>query len=94
MRPVRKADNLTLVMKSGNFNFLEPSGPLQACNGTALPLPYIYICVCVCVCVCMLVCLCMYIQTPLHVSVINRHLQVDSKIKLIHQIYIHIVKNK
>ena len=25
------------VMKSGNFNFLEPSGPLQACNGTALP---------------------------------------------------------
>ena len=26
-------------MKSGNLNFLEPSGPLQACNGTALPLP-------------------------------------------------------
>jgi hypothetical protein len=25
-------------MKSGNINFLEPSGPLQACNGTALPL--------------------------------------------------------
>ena len=25
------------VMKSGNLNFLEPSGPLQACNGTALP---------------------------------------------------------
>ena len=22
------------VMKSGNLNFLEPSGPLQACNGT------------------------------------------------------------
>ena len=21
-------------MKSGNFNFLEPSGPLQACKGT------------------------------------------------------------
>jgi len=21
------------------LNFLEPSGPLQACNGTALPLP-------------------------------------------------------
>jgi hypothetical protein len=38
---VRKADNLTtscaVVMKSGNLNFLEPSGPLQACNGTALP---------------------------------------------------------
>ena len=28
-----------VVMKSGNFNFLESSGPLQACNGTALPLP-------------------------------------------------------
>jgi len=28
----------TVVMKSGNLDFLEPSGPLQACNGTALPL--------------------------------------------------------
>ena len=25
-----------VVMKSGNLNFLEPSGPLQACNRTAL----------------------------------------------------------
>jgi len=25
-------------MKSGNLNFLEPSGPLQFCNGTALRL--------------------------------------------------------
>jgi len=25
------------VMKSGNPNFLEPCGPLQACNGTAWP---------------------------------------------------------
>jgi hypothetical protein len=24
-------------MESGNLNFLEPSGSLQACNGTALP---------------------------------------------------------
>jgi len=31
-----------VVMKSGNLNFLEPSGPLQACNGTALSLPYTY----------------------------------------------------
>jgi hypothetical protein len=23
-------------MKSGNLNFLEPSGPLQACNGTSV----------------------------------------------------------
>ena len=33
------ADNLppscAVVTKSGNLNFLEPSGPLQACNGTA-----------------------------------------------------------
>ena len=39
-----KADNLppscAVVTKSGNLNFLEPSGPVQACNGTALPLPY------------------------------------------------------
>ena len=42
-RPVRKADNLppsrTAVTKSGNLNFLETSGPVQARNGTALPLP-------------------------------------------------------
>ena len=29
-----------VVTKSGNLKFLEPSGPLQACNGTDLPLPY------------------------------------------------------
>ena len=28
-----------VVMKSGNLNFLETSGPLQVCNETALPLP-------------------------------------------------------
>jgi hypothetical protein len=27
-------------MKSGNLNFLEHSRPLQAWNGTALPLPF------------------------------------------------------
>jgi len=31
-------------MKSGNLNFLETSGPLQACNGTALTLPWSYCC--------------------------------------------------
>jgi len=31
-----------VVMKSGSLNFLEPSGPLQACNGTALPLPLLF----------------------------------------------------
>jgi len=34
-----KADNLQLscavVTKSGSLNFLEPSGPVQACNGAA-----------------------------------------------------------
>jgi len=28
-----------VVTKSGNLNFLEPFGPVQASNGTALPLP-------------------------------------------------------
>ena len=35
---MRKADNLppfcSVVTKSGNLKFLEPSGPVQACNGT------------------------------------------------------------
>jgi hypothetical protein len=26
-------------MKSGSLNLLEPSGPVKACNGIALPLP-------------------------------------------------------
>jgi hypothetical protein len=29
-------------MKSGNLNFLEPSGPHQACNGTALSFTFIF----------------------------------------------------
>ena len=33
-------------MKSGNLNFLEPSEPLQACNGTALPFYCSYIADC------------------------------------------------
>ena len=40
---MRKADNLppscAVVTKSGNLNFLKPSGPFWACNGTAF---YIY----------------------------------------------------
>ena len=34
-----------VIMKFGNLNFLEPSGPLQALNGTALPLLLQFICV-------------------------------------------------
>ena len=46
---MRKADNLqpscAVVMKSENLNFLEPFGPLLACNGTALSLPLgVYLC--------------------------------------------------
>jgi len=41
---VLKADNLppscAVVTESRNLNFLEPSGPLRACNGTALPLTF------------------------------------------------------
>jgi len=29
--------SFAVVMKSGNLNFLEPPGPLQASNGTGLP---------------------------------------------------------
>jgi hypothetical protein len=37
-RPVRTADNLHVqtVLKSGSLNLLEPSGPVQGCNGIAL----------------------------------------------------------
>jgi len=31
-----------VVMKSGNLNFLEPSGSLSACNGTDLPLQTLF----------------------------------------------------
>ena len=45
-RPVREADNLppscAVVTKSGNLNFVEPSGFVQACNGTALPFSVSY----------------------------------------------------
>jgi hypothetical protein len=43
---VRKADNLTTILcrchEVWEANFLEPSGPLQACNGSVLPLPFIF----------------------------------------------------
>jgi len=31
-----------VVMTSGNLKFLEFCGPLQTCNGTALPLLYMF----------------------------------------------------
>jgi hypothetical protein len=30
--------HVPIVLKSGSLDLLEPSGPVQACNGTALPL--------------------------------------------------------
>jgi hypothetical protein len=32
--------HVPIVLKSGSLNLLEPSGPVKACNGIALPLPY------------------------------------------------------
>jgi len=29
---------MLIVLKSGSLNLLEPSGPVQACNGIAIPL--------------------------------------------------------
>ena len=32
--------HVPIVLKSVSLNLLEPSGPVQSCNGIALPLPY------------------------------------------------------
>ena len=47
-QPVHRADNfhVLIVLKCVGLNLLEPSGPVQACNGIALPVLYIYICLC------------------------------------------------
>ena len=34
---MRRADNVPIVLKYGSFNFLEPSGPVQARTGVDLP---------------------------------------------------------
>jgi len=41
VRPTTLPPSRAFVMKSGNLNFLEPSGRLQACNGTALTFSYL-----------------------------------------------------
>jgi hypothetical protein len=38
LRLITLSSSCAVVKKAGNLNFLEPSGPLQALNGTALPL--------------------------------------------------------
>jgi hypothetical protein len=35
--------HLSIVLKSGSLNLLEPSGPVKACNGIALPLPQFFV---------------------------------------------------
>ena len=50
---MRKADDLppscAVVTKSRNLTFLEPSGLVQACKGTALPLPLPLLIIQVCI---------------------------------------------
>jgi len=54
VRLTNLSPSCAVVMKSGNLNFLEPSGSLQACNGIALLLPLLcklcvfFICVMLC----------------------------------------------
>jgi hypothetical protein len=35
--------HVPIVMKSGSLNYLEPSGPVKACNGIALPYMKTYV---------------------------------------------------
>jgi hypothetical protein len=32
--------HVPIILKSGSLNLLEPSGPVQACNGLALPFTF------------------------------------------------------
>jgi hypothetical protein len=43
VRLITLPPSCAVVMKSGNLKFLETSGPLQACNGTALPNVHFYL---------------------------------------------------
>jgi len=36
--------HVPIVLKSGSLNLLEPSGPVQACNGIALPFTFAFTC--------------------------------------------------
>ena len=72
-------------MKSGNLNFLEPSGPLQACNMTALPLPLSFrevnelnvcfwnLCCKVCTRTRYLICIHLYLGITCNISFLNRY---------------------
>ena len=49
---VRFCGYCAIVTKSWNLNFLEPFGPVHACNGTDVPLPFFLLDFCVVVHVC------------------------------------------
>jgi hypothetical protein len=56
---VPRADKLAtfiyrLSKNFGSLKLLEPSGPVQACTGIALPLPFIYIYIYIYIYICML----------------------------------------
>ena len=36
---------MPIILKSGSLNLLEPSRPVQACTGIALPLPFTSECI-------------------------------------------------
>jgi hypothetical protein len=40
IRLTNLSPSYAVVMKYGNLNFQEPSGPLQACNGSGKPFYY------------------------------------------------------
>ena len=52
-----------VVTKSGSLNFLETSGPVQACNGTALPLLIVIL---LCSRLCIYIYIYIYIYTHTH----------------------------
>jgi hypothetical protein len=74
-------------MRSGNLNFLEPSGPLQAFNGTALPLIlyiyiYIYMCVCVCMYVYIYIHICIYSSICMYACLFRTSLRFSTSHKI------------
>jgi hypothetical protein len=40
--------HVPIVLKSGRLNLLEPSGPVEACNGIAVPFTSLLCCIEVC----------------------------------------------
>ena len=69
-------------MKSGNLNVLEPSGPLQACNRTALPLPF----------GALMITICTVFFMPLYLGVFSIHyIYIHITFCLIYLVYSYVV---